>query len=74
MKVLVVGSGGREHAMVCALAKSPKIDKLWCAPGNGGIAAQAECVNIKATTTEKLGFEGEGLGISSHAVACIEKA
>ena len=33
-----------------------------------------DCVNIKATTTEKLGFEGEGLGISSHAVACIEKA
>ena len=49
MKVLVVGGGGREHAMVCALAKSPRIDKLWCAPGNGGIAAQAECVNIKAT-------------------------
>ena len=49
MKVLVVGGGGREHAMVCALAKSPKVDKLWCAPGNGGIAAQAECVNIKAT-------------------------
>ena len=38
------------------------------------LTVDADCVNIKATTTEKLGFEGEGLGISSHAVACIEKA
>lgn len=38
------------------------------------LKVDADCVNIKATTTEKLGFEGEGLGISSHAVACIEKA
>lgn len=49
MNVLVVGGGGREHAIVHALAKSPKLDKLWCAPGNGGIAAEAECVEIKAT-------------------------
>lgn len=49
MKVLVIGGGGREHAVCTALAKSPKVDKLWCAPGNGGIAAVAECVNIKAT-------------------------
>ena len=54
MKVLVVGGGGREHAMIHALAKSPKIDKLWCAPGNGGIAAQAECVNIKATDVDAM--------------------
>ena len=52
MKVLVVGGGGREHAMIHTLAKSPKIEKLWCAPGNGGIAAQAECVNIKATDVD----------------------
>ncbi len=49
MKVLVIGGGGREHAVCMALAKSPKVDKLWCAPGNGGIADVAECVSIKAT-------------------------
>lgn len=49
MNVLVVGGGGREHAIVWALSKSPKITKLWCAPGNGGIASLAECVPIKAT-------------------------
>ncbi|MCD7855179.1 MAG: phosphoribosylamine--glycine ligase [Clostridiales bacterium] len=49
MKVLVIGSGGREHAIVDALLKSPKIDKLYCAPGNGGISAQAECVPVSAT-------------------------
>lgn len=49
MKVLVIGGGGREHAVCAALAKSPKVDKIWCAPGNGGIAAIAECVDIGAT-------------------------
>ncbi len=49
MNVLVVGGGGREHAIVWALSRSPKVTKLWCAPGNGGIAALAECVPIKAT-------------------------
>ena len=49
MKVLVVGGGGREHAICVTLAKSPKVDKLWCAPGNGGIAHVAECVDIGAT-------------------------
>ncbi len=49
MKVLVVGGGGREHAICVTLAKSPKVDKLWCAPGNGGIAQVAECVDIGAT-------------------------
>ena len=54
MKVLVVGGGGREHAIVRTLAKSPKIDALYCAPGNGGIAAQAQCVPIKATDVEAM--------------------
>lgn len=54
MKVLVVGGGGREHAIVWALSKSPKVTQLYCAPGNGGIAALAECVPIKATDVEAM--------------------
>ena len=53
-KVLVVGSGGREHAIVDALCRSAQVDKVFCAPGNAGIAAQAECVAIKDTEVEKL--------------------
>ncbi len=49
MNVLVVGGGGREHAICWALRKSPRVEKLYCAPGNGGIAGIAECVDIKAT-------------------------
>jgi len=48
MKVLVVGGGGREHALVWKLKQSPRVDALWCAPGNAGIAEQAECVPIAA--------------------------
>src|ERR1700674_5399454 len=48
MRVLVVGSGGREHALCWAIAASPLCDKLYCAPGNAGIAEEAECVPIAA--------------------------
>ena len=48
MDILVIGSGGREHALVRKLKESPKTDTIYCCPGNGGIAADAECVNIRA--------------------------
>ncbi len=54
MKVLIVGGGGREHAIAWACAKSPKVDKIWCAPGNAGIAEVAECVNIGPMEFDKL--------------------
>lgn len=59
MRILVVGGGGREHAIVWKLAQSPKAEKIYCAPGNAGISALAECVPIKATDIE---------GICSFAV------
>ncbi|WP_207538097.1 phosphoribosylamine--glycine ligase [Sabulicella rubraurantiaca] len=54
MNILVVGSGGREHALCWKLARSPLLAKLWCAPGNPGIAEVAECVGIGATDIEAL--------------------
>lgn len=52
MRILVVGGGGREHAIVWKLAKSPKVEKIYCAPGNGGIEGLAQCVAVKATDIE----------------------
>lgn len=54
MKVLVIGGGGREHAIVWKLASSPKVGKIYCAPGNAGIARTATCVPIKADDIEGL--------------------
>lgn len=54
MKVLIVGSGGREHAIAWKVAKSPRVEKIYCAPGNAGIAGIAECVNIGAMEFDKL--------------------
>ena len=54
MKVLVVGSGGREHAICWKIAQSKNVEKIYCAPGNAGIAEYAECVNIGAMELEKL--------------------
>ena len=54
MKVLIVGSGGREHAIAWSVAQSSKVDKIYCAPGNGGISQYAECVSIGAMEFDKL--------------------
>ncbi|MBQ3114982.1 MAG: phosphoribosylamine--glycine ligase, partial [Clostridia bacterium] len=49
MKILVVGGGGREHAIIHKIAQNPKVKKIYCAPGNGGISQLAQCIDIKAT-------------------------
>lgn len=54
MKILVIGGGGREHALVWKIAQSPKVSKIYAAPGNAGIAELAECVALKATDIESL--------------------
>ncbi len=54
MKILIVGGGGREHAIAAAVAKSPRAEKIYCAPGNAGIASVAECVPIGAMEFDKL--------------------
>ncbi|MCQ2509792.1 MAG: phosphoribosylamine--glycine ligase, partial [Lachnospiraceae bacterium] len=54
MKILVIGSGGREHVICWKLAQSPKTEKIYCAPGNAGIAEYAECVAIGAMEFDKL--------------------
>ena len=54
MKVLIVGSGGREHAIATSVAKSSKVDKIYCAPGNAGIGQIAECVDIGAMEFDRL--------------------
>ena len=54
MKLLVVGGGGREHAIIRSLKKNPEVEHIYALPGNGGIAMDAECVNIAATDIEKI--------------------
>src|SRR5579872_2412571 len=54
MRILVIGSGGREHALCWAIAASPLCDALFCAPGNAGIAAEATCIPIAAAETARL--------------------
>ncbi len=66
MKVLVIGGGGREHALVWKLAQSPRVRKIFCAPGNGGIAGQATCVPIQVDDVEGLlrAVEREGIELT----------
>lgn len=78
MKILVIGSGGREHALVWKLAQSPSVEKIWCAPGNGGIASDAECfpldlsdVRAAADLAAKLGAELTIVGPEIPLVAGI---
>ena len=52
MKVLIVGSGGREHAIAASVAKSNQVEKIYCAPGNAGIGQIAECVDITAISEQ----------------------
>ena len=54
MKVLIVGGGGREHAIAWKAAQSPRVEKIYCAPGNAGIAQVAECVDIGVMEFDKL--------------------
>jgi len=63
MKVLVVGAGGREHALVWKLRQSPKVAKIYCAPGNAGISGMAECVAIAANQVEQLADFAEKHGV-----------
>ena len=63
MKVLIVGSGGREHAMAWSVSKSAKADKIYCAPGNAGIAELAECVDIGAMEFDRLADFAQEKGI-----------
>ena len=76
MKVLIVGSGGREHAIAWSVAKSPKVDKIYCAPGNAGISEYAECVDIGAMEFEKLADFAEQhrpeMFEAWHGMECME--
>lgn len=61
MKILVIGGGGREHALVWKLRQSPRVQKIWCAPGNGGIAADAQCLPVDAASSPALSKLAERL-------------
>ena len=69
MKIMVVGGGGREHAIIKSLKKSPKVSKIYALPGNGGIAADAECVDIGAKDIDKIVEFAVANGIEFAVVA-----
>ena len=68
MRILVIGGGGREHALVWKIAQSPLVEKIFCAPGNAGIASQAECVSLKPTDIDGLANFAEGQSIALTVV------
>ena len=68
MKILIVGSGGREHAIAWKIAQSPKVEKIYCAPGNAGIAEYAECVDIKAMEFDRLAAFAKEHGVDLTVV------
>ncbi len=69
MKILVVGGGGREHAIIMKLAESKRVEKLYCAPGNGGISRYAECFDVSATDIEGIVSLAEKLSADMVVVA-----
>ena len=69
MKLLVVGGGGREHAIIRKLLESPKVEKIYCAPGNGGISCDAQCVDINAMNKEAMVTFAKQNGIDFVVVA-----
>lgn len=69
MKLLVVGGGGREHAIIRKLLESPKVEKIYCAPGNGGISCDAQCVNINAMDKDSMVTFAKQNGIDFAVVA-----
>ena len=69
MKILIIGGGGREHAIAWKLAKSPKVEKIYCAPGNAGIAEVAECINIGVMEFDKQVSFAKEHGIDLTVVA-----
>ena len=69
MKVLIVGSGGREHAIAWKVAQSPRAEEIYCAPGNAGIEEYAQCVDIGAMEFEKLADFAQEKGIDLTIIA-----
>lgn len=69
MKLLVVGGGGREHAIIRKLLESPKVERIYCAPGNGGISCDAQCVDINAMDKESMVTFAKQNGIDFAVVA-----
>src|ERR1700735_1869013 len=68
MKILVIGSGGREHAIVWKLRESAAVEKIWCAPGNGGISKDAECVPLDLNDVKAAADLAKKLGADSRIV------
>ncbi len=69
MKILVVGGGGREHAIIMKLAESKRVEKLYCTPGNGGISRYAECFDVGATDIDGVVALAKRLAVDMVVVA-----